>query len=62
LAGPEGTGIIDLKTATTHVERHRVGGVSLQLDGMDASLGCGSIPLWSGDKVEEINHARQRLI
>jgi len=31
LAGPEGIGIIDLKTAPKNVERHRVGGVALQL-------------------------------
>ena len=40
LAGPEGICIIDLKAAAAHVERHRVCGVGLQLDGMDASSCC----------------------
>ena len=62
LAGPEGIGISDFNAAATHVERFRDGGVGLQFDGMGACLGCGSIPMWGGDKVNEFNHARQELI
>ena len=40
LAGPEGIGIADLKAPAAHVERHRVGGVGLQLDRVGSRLGC----------------------
>ena len=34
LAGPEGLGFADLEAAAAQVERHRVGDVGLQLDGV----------------------------
>lgn len=40
LASPEGIGITDVEAAATHVERHRVGGVSRQRDRMGARLSC----------------------
>ena len=39
LAGPEGIGIADLEAAAANVERHRVGGIGLQLDRVGPRLG-----------------------
>ena len=40
LASPEGIGIADLEAAATHVERHCIGGVGLQLDRVGACFSC----------------------
>lgn len=51
LAGPEGIGIAVLEAGAAHVERHRVGGVGLELDGVG--------PAWVA--ASTIARARSRL-